>query len=924
MPHLHTLIFDNMRKFIFLVVTILITINLFAQQAPKQYPVVDIPFTKYVLDNGLTLIVHEDHKAPIIAFNVWYHVGSKNEKPGKTGFAHLYEHLMFNGSEHYNDDYFSLMDKIGATNLNGTTNNDRTNYFENFPVAALDKVLWVESDRMGFMLNAIDSGKLAEQRGVVQNEKRQGENQPYAVAEELTVKSTYPAGHPYSWSVIGSMDDLNAASLEDVKDWFKTYYGPNNAVVCIAGDIKAADALAKVKQYFGSIPPGPPIAKNAAWIAKMDGYHRQVAQDRVPQARLQKTWNVPGWGTTPMTYLNLLQDILTNGKTSRLYKRLVYDDQLASNVFSYTQENEIGGQIYIFADAKPGVSLDKINAVIDEELKKVFSSGVSQTELERSKTRAFTRFIKGAEQIGGFGGKSDILLENEVFGGSPDHYKKVYKEIAEANVANIKNTAVEWLSSGEYRLDILPFGTFTADVSTLNRNEQPAMGPPAIVKFPAVTEFALSNGMKVALVQRKTVPVINMSLMMDAGYAADQFGAAGLAALAGKMMTEGTSTKNALQISDMQADLGASIGSSSDLDNTYLSLNSLSNNFDASLALFTDILLHPAFPQKDFDRVKKEQLLAIKQEQSQPVTMGLRILPALLFGKNHAYSNPFTGSGTEASVKNIERSDLVKFHQTWFTPNNATLVVVGDISADALKAKLEKSFSSWKANTVPKKNIAPVSLPEKPIVYLIDKPGALQSIIFAAEVSPSATDPDFEAIEMMNKIVGGEFTSRINMNLREGKHWSYGSFSINIGAKGQGIFTGYAPVQTDKTKESIVELNKELSAYVGDKPATEEEFAKVRGNAILQLPGTWETNAAVLGSLQEALKYNRGISYLDNYPTMLKNMQLPAIQNAAKKVIKPENLTWVIVGDREKIEQGIRDLNLGPIKIVDSEGNEMK
>ncbi len=913
-----------MKKFFFLAIITLITVNLFAQTAQKKYPVVDIPFTKYTLDNGLTLIVHEDHKAPIIAFNVWYHVGSKNEKPGKTGFAHLFEHLMFNGSEHYNDDYFSLMDQIGATNLNGTTSNDRTNYFENFPVSALDKVLWVESDRMGFMVNAIDSGKLSEQRGVVQNEKRQGENQPYAVAEELTVKSTYPAGHPYSWSVIGSMDDLNAASLEDVKDWFKTYYGPNNAVVCIAGDIKAADALAKVKQYFGSIPPGPPIAKNAAWTAKMDGYHMQVAQDRVSQARLQKTWNVPGWGTTSLTYLKILQDILTNGKTSRLYKRLVYDDQLASNVFSYTPENEIGGQIFIYADAKPGVSLDKINAVVDEELKKVFASGVSQTELDRAKTRAFTEFIKGAERIGGFGGKSDILLENEVFGGSADHYKKVYKEIAEASIANIKNTAVEWLSSGEYRLDILPYGTFTAAATTLNRNEQPAMGPAVAVKFPAVSEFALSNGLKVALVQRTTVPVINMSLMMGAGYAADQFGAPGLAALTGKMMTEGTSTKTALQISDMQADLGASIGSSSDLDDTYLTLNSLSNNFDASLALFTDILLHPAFPQKDFDRVKKEQLLDIKQEQSQPVTMGLRILPALLFGKNHAYSNPYTGSGTEASVKNIERSDLVKFHDTWFAPNNATLVVVGDISADALKSKLEKSFSSWKTKTIPKKNIAAVSSPDKPLVYLIDKPGALQSIIFAAEVSPSSTDPDFEAIEMMNKIVGGEFTSRINMNLRENKHWSYGAFSINIGAKGQGFFTGYAPVQTDKTKESIAELNKELSAYVGDKPATEAEFAKVRGNAILQLPGTWETNSAVLISLQESLKYKRGISYLDNYAAMLQNMQLVAIQNAAKKVIKPSSLTWVIVGDREKIEQSIRDLNLGAIKIIDSEGNEIK
>ncbi len=424
-----------MKKALLFVHACLLACMALAQAPVKKYPVVDIPFKKFVLSNGLTLIVHEDHKAPIIAFNVWYHVGSKNEKMGKTGFAHLFEHLMFNGSENFNDDYFKLMSQIGATDLNGTTNNDRTNYFENFPVAALDKVLWVESDRMGFMVGAIDSARLNEQRGVVQNEKRQGENQPYSVAEELTVKSTYPAGHPYSWTVIGSMEDLNAASLDDVKEWFKTYYGPNNAVICIAGDIKAEEALEKVKKYFGSIPATPPIAKHTAWTAKMTGSHYQVAQDRVPQARLQKTWNVPGWGTPEMTYLNMLLDILTNGKTSRLYKRLVYDDQLASNVFAWTQENEIGGQFNLFADAKPGVSLDKINNIINEELKKVLTTGITAAELERAKTRAFSGFIKGAERIGGFGGKSDILIQNEVFGGSPDYFKNIYKRIAAATAS---------------------------------------------------------------------------------------------------------------------------------------------------------------------------------------------------------------------------------------------------------------------------------------------------------------------------------------------------------------------------------------------------------------------------------------------------------------------------------------------------------
>ncbi len=601
-------------KKIFLVIAAFTQLSaLLAQPAAKKYPDLDIPFKKFKLDNGLTLIVHEDHKAPVIAFNVWYHVGSKNEKIGKTGFAHLFEHLMFNGSEHHNDDYFKVMDQIGATDLNGTTNNDRTNYFENFPVSALDKVLWLESDRMGFMVNAIDSAKLNEQRGVVQNEKRQGENQPYALSDELTVKSTYPSGHPYSWTVIGSMEDLNAASLDDVKDWFKTYYGPNNAVICIAGDITADVALEKVKKYFGDIPAGPPIAKHSTWVAKMRDSHYQVAQDRVPQARIQKTWNIPGWGTQQMTYMNMLLDILTNGKTSRLYKRLVYDDQLASNVFAYTDEKEIGGQFYIFADAKPGVDLSKINDVINEEMKKLTTSGVTTAELERAKTRAFSGFIKGMERIGGFGGKSDILIQNEVYGGSPDYFKKVYKWVATATPADIKNAAVNCLSDGEYRLDILPYGDYAASVPEIDRNAEPALGTAPKVQFPAVKEFTLSNGLKVAMVERRNVPVVKMSMMLDAGYASDQYGLPGLATLAGTMMTEGTKSKTSLQISDLQADLGANVNVYSDLDNTYLSLSSLRTTFDQSLALYSDILLNPVFPQKDFERVQKEQLLNIKQ-----------------------------------------------------------------------------------------------------------------------------------------------------------------------------------------------------------------------------------------------------------------------------------------------------------------------
>jgi zinc protease len=911
-------------KKIIVVLILLAKVLISDAQIKATYPDIDIPYKKFVLKNGLTLIVHEDHKAPIIAFNIWYHVGSKNEKLGKTGFAHLFEHLMFNGSEHYNKDYFQLMDAIGATDLNGTTNNDRTNYFENFPVSALDKVLWIESDRMGYMVNAIDSGKLNEQRGVVQNEKRQGENQPYSLAEELTTKNTYPAGHPYSWTVIGSMEDLNAASLDDVKDWFKTYYGPNNAIVCIAGDINADSAYEKVVKYFGEIPAGPPISKHNDWVAKMEGTHYQDAQDRVPQSRIQKTWNVPGWGSQDITYLKLLGDILTSGKTSRLYKRMVYDEQIASNVFYYTDDKEIGGQFILIADAKPGFDLSKLDAVINEEMKKVLLQGVSSVELERAKTRYFSEFVKGIERIGGFGGKSDILAQNATYGGSADYYKKINKWVKSATLADIKKVATQWLQDGQYVLNIYPYPEFSNSTSSVDRKDLPASGAAPVVKFPEVKEFTLSNGLKISLVERNAVPVVNMSLMINAGYAADQFGNAGLAMLSGKMLSEGTKSKTSLQISDQLADYGANLDSYSDLDNSYLQLHALKTNIDASLNLFADVLLNPSFPKKDFDRVKQQQLLDIKQEQAQPVGMGLRLLPKILYGSNHAYSNPFTGSGTEESVTKITRDDLIKFHNTWYVPNNSVLVVVGDIKENELKSKLEKSLVAWKSKTVPEKNIQKVPLPTSQSVYIIDKPGALQSIIFAAEVSSSGQDADYEAIKMSNRILGGEFTSRINMNLREGKHWSYGAFSFNLDAKGTGFFTGFAPVQTDKTKESVSELMKEFKQFVTDKPATEEEFKKTQGNAVLQLPGIWETNSSILNTLSKNIAFDRGMKYLENYPSMLQNLKLTDLHEAAKKVVRPSSLTWVIVGDRSKIEKGIRELNIGAVKFLDVNGNEIR
>ncbi len=893
------------------------------QAQTKTYPNIDIPFKKFVLDNGLTLIVHEDPKLPIAAFNIWYHVGSKNEKPGKTGFAHLFEHIMFTSTEHWSN-FDEVMQTVGGGNNNGTTNNDRTNYFETFTSSGLDRVLWVEADRMGFLLKGLDSVKVDVQRGVVQNEKRQGDNQPYAVAEELTVKATYPVGHPYSWSVIGSMNDLNAASITDVKDWFKEYYGPNNAIVSIAGDVKAEEVFEKVKKYFGDIPASPPIAKFTKRIAKMQGVSFQQAQDRVPQARLQKTWNVPEWGTAEIAYLNLLGSVLTNGKSSRLYKRLVLDEDLVSDVYFYTSENEIGGQFFIITDAKPGVDLKKINSIINQELKKIFTTGVTVAELERAKTNFFVQLLSGLESLGGFGGKSDLLAMSQTYGGSPDAYKRINNYVKNATPNDLKNTAINWLSDGEYVLEILPYSDFTNTDSKLDRTVMPPVGEVPAAKFPEIKNFTLSNGLQVYLTERHELPLVNVLTSFNGGFSADKYTNAGLAKLTGAMLTEGTSTKSAVQISDMLADLGSNINSGTSLDNSTLSMSSLKTNFDASLNLYADILRNPSFPQKDFERVKEDQLLAINQEKANPSQLALQILPDLLYPKDHVYHTSFTGSGNKSSVVNINKADLVTFHKTWFVPNNGFMVVAGDITEAELKTKLEKSLAGWKQGKVPQIILGEAPIAKTTSVYIIDKPGAGQSQIFAAEISGSAMDKEDDAFSLMNTMLGGSFLSRLNMNLREDKHWSYGAGSNLRASKGPGLFFAGGGFQTDKTKESIQEIHKELSQLISNKPITKTEFQKEQSASILALPGYWQTNNGILSFLYSSVFYNRGLDYPSKYETMLKNFTLADMNNAATKYIKPQNITWLIIGDREKIEAGIRSLNLGPVKILDNEGNEIK
>ncbi|HEV2616324.1 MAG TPA: pitrilysin family protein [Candidatus Acidoferrales bacterium] len=904
-----------------LVLSILAFAAMSATLLRAQQP--DIPFQKFTLSNGLTLIVHEDHKAPIVAVNLWYHVGSKNEKRGKTGFAHLFEHLMFGGSQHAPGSYSKALESVGATDLNGTTNFDRTNYFENVPTSALNYALWMEADRMAYL--NLSQKTLDLQRGVVQNEKRQDENQPYDLTEEHFPENTFPAGHPYSWDVIGDMADLDAASFKDVQEWFHTYYGPSNVVIVLAGDIDAQTAKEKVEKYFGDIPPGPPVTHQQAWVAKMTGTHRETTEEKVPLPRMYQVWNVPPFASADSDYLDLVGACLGDGKTSRLYKRLVYDDQIASDVTVYNDSREIAGQFVIQVTAAPGHTLGEIEKATDQELSRFLRDGPTPAEVQRVQTQYLAAFLRGAQRIGGFGGKSDVLAQYAVFTGDPENYKVTLERIRKTTPADLRSAAARWLSDGVYIADVMPFPDYKPAVAHVDHTQKPALGAPPELKLPRLQRATLSNDLKVILAERPGAGLVNMWMATNAGSAADQFALPGTARLTSALLVDGTQTRTALQINDQTALLGAELSSytglNAGLDYSYVRLSALKSKLDPSLDLFTDVLLNPSFPPADFKREQKLQIDAIEQEKNQPVLMAARVLGALLYGSGHAYGNSLSGSGTTASVQKITRDDLIKFHRTWFRPNNSTLIVVGDTTLAELRPKLEKAFAAWKPGEVPKKNIATVPLPSKSVVYIVDKPNAGQSEILAADLAGPPDPATQIPIEAMNDAIGGTFGARLNMNLREDKHWSYGVHSFLLGTDAQRPFIVIAPVQTDKTKESIIEINKELRAFLSDRPVTSDELAHIQENETLRLPGSRETIDSVGNSIIDMVAFHWPDDYYNTMSGHIRALTTADLDAAAKEVIRPDNLVWVVVGDRAKIEAGIRQLNIGEVRFIDADGN---
>ena len=914
-------------------------------------PVVDIAHDTFTLPNGLRVIVHTDRKAPIVAVNIWYHVGSKDEPSGRSGFAHLFEHLMFNGSENHPGEFFAPFKQVGVTGQNGTTNTDRTNYFENVPTTALDMALWMESDRMGHLLGAIDQATLDEQRGVVQNEKRQGQNQPYGQVWDELSKAMYPVGHPYHRGVIGSMNDLNAAKLEDVKSWFRTWYGPNNAVLVLAGDIDLATAKAKAAQYFGDIPASPTMAQPKVDVAARTSDSRAEMTDAVPQSRIYRVWNVAEFGQADLDRLQVFAQILGGGKSSRLDKRLVHQDKLVDSVGSGAYGSQLGSTFMITADVKQGMDVAKVEAILDEELETLLKDGPTQGEVDRARTVIKAGWIRGVERIGGFGGKADALAECATYTGDPGCFRDSLKTLDDASVANLRATANTWLGAGKgshtmvvnpgKRVEIpeapagtpVPFALPAVDAryKTAASDVDRSKGVPVTasfpeLKFPSLQRATLANGTQVILAERHDIPVVQMSYQFQGGYAADPGGKQGIASFSSSLMDEGAGNLDALAFADRAEALGATVGAGASLDNSSVYLSALRENLDPSVALFADMLRKPRFEQKDIDRVKGQWIAGIKQEKAQPNGMASRVLPGLMYGAGHPYATPMSGTGTEASIAKLTRDELVAFQNRAIQPQGATLVVVGDTTLKDIMPVLDRHFGDWKGvGTAAVTTAVPeVAEATSPRVYLIDQPGAVQANIFAAKLVPSSKDTSATVFDMANMVIGGDFTSRLNMNLREDKHWSYGARSGAGGALGQRIWRVSAPVQIDKTGESMAEIKRELDAFTsGKQGASADELQRMQKILTLSLPGAYETAASVMGTIASNVLYDRPDDYVFQRKAEIEGMTLAQV-DAAAKAIDPKALTWVIVGDVSKIEQPIRALNLGPVQVIDADGDARK
>lgn len=903
---------------------------------------VQIPYEEFQLENGLTVIVHEDRKAPIVGVAVWYNVGSKDEPEGLTGFAHLFEHLMFNGSENAPNDYFQYLQEMGATDYNGTTNFDRTNYFQTVPRPALERALWLESDRMGYFLGAVTQGKLDNQIGVVQNEKRQGDNQPGGLIFYEIVETLFPKPHPYGHTPIGSMADIEAATMEDVRQWFINNYGPNNATLVLAGDINAAEARPLVEKWFGSIERGPVNEPAQAEIPTLAEPVRTVMRDQVPATSVNLYWPAPGIMSEELTALQIGTQVLGGLLSSRLDQVLVREEQLAVSVSAGNFDFQRVGVMNVGATLKDGVELETLEARLKELIADFIETGPTAEEVSRATTSNLAGTIRGLEQVGGFGGKAVALARGEVLAGDPGFAVRQLETLASITPEAVKAAMQEWmtrpamtlvLEPGERDADYQEASSVTAEgednaaerdaaseaiTVTKVRPAPPIDSVPAL-DFPDLQRTTLANGMQLTYAQRDAVPATYVTMSFDAGEAADPVDMRGLESLTLGLFDEGTAEMSSQDIAEERERLGVNISIGGGDDRSSFTLSALSANLEPSLGLFSSIIREPAFNESDLARVKAQTITGIRAQMRSPQGIAVRTAAVELFGSD----TPYGGMTTIESVSAITRDDLVAFKNSWIRPDNGEVFVISSLPMDKVVEQLNLAFGDWTAPDAARgeKAFGEMGDVEGGRIVLVNRPNSPQSFIYASQVTAlDASDPTFVDFNSANNSLGGNFLARLNMNLRETKGWSYGVRGGANARENAVIYAMGGGVQADRTGDSIAEMKREVREFLTTNGVTDEELARNVASQVGELPGQFETSPAVLSAMEDLALYGRPDDYYEQLVGKYTAQTTDSLDAAARAALDLDDFVWVVVGDASVVQPQLEALGM-PIEVREMEGS---
>jgi len=892
---------------------------------------INISFQSFTLANGLRVVVHTDRKAPVVAVSIWYNVGSKDEPAGRTGFAHLFEHLMFNGSENAPGDYFTYTSAIGATDLNGQTLFDWTKYYQTVPTPALERALFLESDRMGHLLGALTQEALTNQISVVLNEKRQRHiDPPFGMVEFVQTDELFPRGHPYGHTTIGSTADISASTLDTVRGWFQGHYGPNNAVLVLAGDIDAATARPMVERQFGDIPRGPVNVPAAASVPTLLQRIDRAMHDHVANTRLYRTWVVPGLTDESQVPLDVAATILGGLASSRLDNALVRGEESAVRVTAGLQPFQRISEFEVTVDVKPGQDVDAVGRRLDQIIAGFVAQGPTQDEIDRTVTTLLAAGVRGLEQVNG---KATALAEGMLYADNPGFYHHQLERLARVTPAEVQAAMRRWLTRPVLALRVdpgerEPYQEALAQATTAQADPDATAAPrgaartmPAVadapgLDLPPVARAQLSNGIWIVYAQRTAIPVTRMVMEFDAGTAADTADRRGLQRMMTGLLTEGTTSRNANALAEAQERLGAQIGASVSLDRTSVVLNALTPNLGASLDLFADIVRNPGFADQDVERLRAQMLAAISSELTQPQGLVARALPPLLYGPGHPYGRP-GGAGDAVAVRAFMRDDVTAAHQRWIRPDNATLFVVSDLPLAQVQAQLEVRFGNWQAPAGPRgtKDFPAVIPAARPRIVLIDRPQSPQSLIVAAEVLDADGRQDLFDLNAANDVIAGDFLARLNMDLRERRGWSYGVRG-GVGMREHRVsYTISAPVQADRTGESIAALRELLSAFPATSGTQPAELERVIESNTRTLPGQFQTSQALLGSMVSNALLGRPDDYYETLAARYRHLTAAELDAAAHRYLHPDRLVWVVVGDASVVRPQLEHLGL-PIETV--------